>query len=320
MFGLFNNMNPETTTLIVVCALFGTAVFLLIMVLVQYLKDRDPIRLRIEALAPRESGGKNASAGREKAKKNFTQFLKKLAPTSNKSDKDDWEKNKLRKDLLAAGFRSNEALSVFIGIKILMALALPVLALTATLSANAKPILTLMATFGGAVIGFIGPSLILEKIGAKRGKKVIRELPSVLDLLVIAVEAGLGLDAAIKRVTAELKNSAPLLCEELTILSMELKLGVPRDQALRNLAKRTAVDEVSSLVTMLIQADKFGVSVARSLRVFSDEMRVKRRQLAEEAAAKIPLKLLFPVLFLIFPAIMAVMAGPAILNIMKTMF
>lgn len=320
MFGLFNNMDPETTTLIVVCALFGTAVFLLIMVLVQYLKDRDPIRLRIEALAPREGGGKNASAGREKAKKNFTQFLKKLAPTSNKSDKDDWEKNKLRKDLLAAGFRSNEALSVFIGIKILMALALPVLALTATLSANAKPILTLMATFGGAVIGFIGPSLILEKIGAKRGKKVIRELPSVLDLLVIAVEAGLGLDAAIKRVTAELKNSAPLLCEELTILSMELKLGVPRDQALRNLAKRTAVDEVSSLVTMLIQADKFGVSVARSLRVFSDEMRVKRRQLAEEAAAKIPLKLLFPVLFLIFPAIMAVMAGPAILNIMKTMF
>lgn len=320
MFGLFSNITPETKTLIVVCGLFGAAVFMLIMVLVQYLKDRDPIRLRIDSLSPREGDGKNASAGRDKAKKNFTQFLKKLAPTSNKSDKDDWEKNKLRKDLLAAGFRSNEALSVFIGIKILLALAFPVLALTATLSANAKPILTLMATFGAAVIGFIGPSMILEKIGAKRGTKVVRELPSVLDLLVIAVEAGLGLDAAIKRVTAELKNSAPLLCEELTILSMELKLGVPRDQALRNLAKRTAVDEIGSLVTMLIQADKFGVSVARSLRVFSDEMRVKRRQLAEEAAAKIPLKLLFPVLFLIFPAIMAVMAGPAILNISKTMF
>ena len=320
MFGLFDNMDSSTKTLIVVCCLFGAAVFMLIMVLVQLLRERDPIRLRVESLGLRENDGTTSSVGRAKARRNFTQFLKKLAPSSNKSDKDDWEKNKLRKDLLAAGFRSPEALSVFIGIKILMALALPVLALTATLSIDARPILTLMATFAAAVIGFIGPSIVLEKIGAKRGAKVIRELPGVLDLLVIAVEAGLGLDAAIKRVTTELKNSAPLLCEELTILSMELKLGVPRDQALRNLAKRTAVDEVGSLVTMLVQADKFGVSVARSLRVFSDEMRTKRRQLAEEAAAKIPLKLLFPVLFLIFPAIMAVMAGPAILNIMKTMF
>lgn len=171
-----------------------------------------------------------------------------------------------------------------------------------------------------AAIGFILPGYIITLKTRKRQTAITRELPDVLDLLAITVEAGLGLDAAIARVAKEVRVSSPILSGEMNLASLELRAGIPRDQALRNLANRCGVDEVSSLVAMLNQADRFGVSVGRSLRVHSDSVRTKRRQRMEELAAKIPLKLLFPVLFLIFPAIMVVMAGPAIIRVSETMF
>ena len=140
-----------------------------------------------------------------------------------------------------------------------------------------------------------------------------------LDLLVVSVEAGLGLDQALTRVGQELAFAYPELSDELRLINLELRAGKPRPEALRNLADRTGVDDLSSLVTMLIQTDKFGTSVAQSLRVYSDTLRTKRRQRAEEAAAKIALKLLFPLIFCIFPSLLLVLLGPAFIQIYRVL-
>ncbi len=230
-----------------------------------------------------------------------------------------WQLNQLKRDLMSAGYTSNEAVSLFLGIKVALTFLVPVLVLLSPLRAKLDGPMILIVPIMAALLGFLMPNLILGKMISARTLKINKELPGVLDLLVIAVEAGLGLDAAMRRVALELSISAPVLARELTMVSLELKVGIPRAQALKNLAARCGAEEVSTLVSMLIQADRFGVSIGRSLRVHSDSVRDKRRQKIEEDAAKIPLKLLFPVLFLIFPAILAAMLGPAIIKIGETM-
>lgn len=295
-------------------ALAVAAVILLLAVSVwNLLLRRDPVWRRLRAISesPSQSRTGKPSGG---PRQMFLGLLKRLSSAGKGGE--GWQKSKIRNDLAVAGFRSPEAVSTFIGLKIALCFGLPGLALIVGLVVRMRPGGVLVIAVMAAVLGFLVPSYIIEKLGKARAYRIYKELPNVLDLLVIAVEAGLGLDAAVKRVSNELSASSPLLAEELTLLSLELKLGVPRDTALRNLARRCGVDELNSLVAMLIQADRFGVSIGRSLRVHSDELRTKRRQHLEELAAKIPLKLLFPVLFMIFPAIMAVMAGPAVISIM----
>jgi tight adherence protein C len=138
-----------------------------------------------------------------------------------------------------------------------------------------------------------------------------------MDLIIVCIEAGLGLDAAIARTGQEMRLRSPALAGELHLVTLELRVGVSREQALQNLALRTGLDEVASLVTMLRQADRFGTSIAESLRVHADSLRTRRRQRAEEAAAKIPLKLLFPLIFCIFPSLMLVLLGPAVISIYR---
>jgi len=142
-------------------------------------------------------------------------------------------------------------------------------------------------------------------------------LPDALDLLVVSVEAGLGLDQAIQRVSQELAFAHPDLCDELRLINLELRAGKPRTEALHNLGERTGVDDIISLVAMLVQTDKFGTSVAQSLRVHSETVRTKRRQRAEEAAAKTGVKMVFPLVFCIFPAVWVVTIGPAILKFIE---
>jgi len=299
-------------------ALALAAVILLLAAAVwSLLLRRDPVWRRLRAIseAPSHTRPSKSSGG---PKQMFYGLLKRLSSATKGGE--GWQKSKIRNDLAVAGFRSPEAVSIFIGLRIALCFGLPGLGLIAGLSSKMRPGGVLVLAVMAAVLGYLVPSYILEKMGKARANRISKELPNVLDLLVIAVEAGLGLDAAVKRVSSELSVSSPTLAEELTLLSLELKLGVPRDAALRNLARRCGVDELNSLVAMLIQADRFGVSIGRSLRVHSDELRTKRRQKLEEMAAKIPLKLLFPVLFMIFPAIMAVMAGPAVISIMEGMF
>jgi tight adherence protein C len=230
-------------------------------------------------------------------------FVKRVGEKAPRSPK---EMGSLRLRLVQAGYRREEALTVFFGIRIVFALSL--FALFAT-SLVTKPNLTF--ALGGLALGYLLPGMVLARLAKRRAHRIRLSLADMLDLLVVSVEAGLGLDQALSRVGAELAFAYPELSDELRLINLELRAGKPRSEALRNLADRTGVDDLSSLVTMLIQTDKFGTSVAQSLRVYSETLRTKRRQRAEEAAAKTGVKMVFPLVFCIFPAIWVVTIGPA---------
>ena len=169
----------------------------------------------------------------------------------------------------------------------------------------------------GSLLGFYLPDIWLKQITDKRKEKVLKGLPDCMDLLVVCVEAGMGLDSAIKRVGDELNLSYPELSEELNLLNLELRAGKQRRDALNNFAMRTGLTETKSLATLIIQTDKFGTSVAVALKVFSDSFRTQRFQRAEEKAAKLPVAILMPLIFFIFPALFVVILGPAIIKIFR---
>jgi tight adherence protein C len=173
------------------------------------------------------------------------------------------------------------------------------------------------AWFGA--VGWIIPPFVVRKRLKKRQKEVQRALPDALDMLVVCVEAGLGLNQALLRVADEIHYVSPLLSEQIIMVNLEIRAGTPREDALRMLAERTGLPDVSSLVAMLIQTDRFGTSVANALRVQSQSLRTKRRQRAEEAAAKTAIKLVFPLVLCVFPALFVVILGPAMIQILETM-
>ncbi|CAN5885080.1 type II secretion system F family protein [soil metagenome] len=225
------------------------------------------------------------------------------------------EMGSLRLRLVQAGYRRDEAITIFFGIHALFAVVLFLF-----LSSNflARP--NTMMALGGLGLGYIAPGMILARLAKRRSHRIRLSLADALDLLVVSVEAGLGLDQALSRVGSELAFAYPELSEELKLINLELRAGKARSEALRNLADRTGVDDLSSLVTMLIQTDKFGTSVAQSLRVYSDSLRTKRRQRAEEAAAKTGVKMVFPLVLCIFPSIWVVNIGPAAIKFVTVLF
>jgi len=170
-----------------------------------------------------------------------------------------------------------------------------------------------------AVLGWIAPTFYVGHRVKKRQKEVVKALPDALDLLVVCVEAGLGLNQAIVRVSEEIEHVSRLMSEQLALVNLEIRAGTPRDEALRNLGERTGVPDVSSLVAMLIQTDRFGTSIAQALRIHADTMRTKRRQRAEEAAAKTTIKLVFPLVLFIFPTMFVVILAPALIKIIRTL-
>jgi tight adherence protein C len=239
-------------------------------------------------------------------------FIKRVGEKAPRSPK---EMGNLRLRLTQAGYRREEALTIFFGIRIVFALSLFAVFSTSILS---KPNLTL--ALGGLGLGYVLPGMVLARMAKRRAHRIRLSLADMLDLLVVSVEAGLGLDQALSRVGQELAFAYPELSAELKLINLELRAGKPRSEALRNLADRTGVDDLSSLVTMLIQTDKFGTSVAQSLRVYSETLRTKRRQRAEEAAAKTGVKMVFPLVFCIFPAIWVVTIGPAAIRFITVLF
>lgn len=224
------------------------------------------------------------------------------------------EMGKLQTKLVRAGYRGHEAIAVFFGIRLGVAMLLFGICSTPILM---RPNLGFALAACG--LGYLLPSMALGRLAKRRQHRIRLGLADALDLLVVSVEAGLGLDQAIQRVGEEIAFAYRDLSDELRLVNLELRAGKGRTEALRALAERTGVDDLSSLVAMLVQTDRFGTSVAQSLRVHAETMRTKRRQRAEEAAAKTGVKMVFPLVFCIFPAIWVVTIGPAAIKFVQVL-
>lgn len=305
------------------------AVFLSILLLVaggySYYEARRRQRQVVDAIKGAEESlildkkseyGTSAQEGR---KGYFQQLINSLGRRAK--PKDEEEISGLRLKLMQAGYRRHGAPLVFFGYRIFLAVLFSVIVLTgrifvvrAMMPGSFVAIAVLLV-----VAGYYLPSLWLRIKISSRQQKILEGLPDALDLMVVCVEAGMGLDAAINRVGEEMTLRNAVVSEEFRLMGLELRAGKLRREALRNLGIRTGLDDVKSLMTLLIQTDKFGTSIAQALRVHSESMRTRRYQKAEEIAAKLPVKLVFPLILCIFPALFVVIVGPAIIKIFRVL-
>jgi tight adherence protein C len=229
------------------------------------------------------------------------------------------EAKKLQKQLMQAGFRSPSAPLTFRALQLIALAGMPaIVAIGCALLARPlnSAVLYILAAF---VLGFFLPRYALQRMIRSRQQLIRWGLADALDLMVISIEAGLGLNAAMVKVSTELREAHPDICDEFEMANLEMRVGRDREESLRNLAERTGVDDLRSLVAMLIQTDKFGTSIARAIRAFSDSLRTKRRQRAEQAAQKAAVKLLFPLACFLFPTLFIALLGPAALQLMDTL-
>jgi len=231
--------------------------------------------------------------------------------------KEGWESSQLRIRFMNAGYRSETAPMIFFIAKTVLTFLLPVMFILYITISGAQYSANILLLFIvlSAGLGYFLPNVFLERRIAYRKREILDSFPDAMDLIIVCVESGLGLDAALARVGEEMHMISPTLGEELHLINLELRAGSSRERALRNLALRTGVEDIDTLVAMLVQSDRFGTSVAQALRVHAENLRTKRRLRAEEAAAKIALKLLFPLIFFIFPSMLLVLLGPALISI-----
>lgn len=267
-------------------------------------------RPEAEAATGRETSGEALRAGFFDT---LARIGAKFAPTKGE------EVSELRLELIRAGYRKNTAITVFWGVKMGLALAgLGLAALahaTALAKVQAQVVALVYLSFPG--LGLYLPNMWLRRAGEERRKAIRNALPDALDLLVVCVEAGMGLDQAVYRVSQELRAGYPVMSDEFRQLNLELRAGKSRRDALKNLSWRIGIDDVNSLTALLIQSDMFGTSIAQTLRVYADAMRTKRFQLAEEIAAKLPVKMLLPLIFFILPPLFLVILGPGVIRLAR---
>jgi tight adherence protein C len=280
------------------------AVFLLIASGGLLLFYREVMLQRIsEAISPRRKE-KSLTSVVQQAKSSIGSLMESVENLMPKSEK---EVSIVLQRLTRAGYRGESAVKIFYGCKVVTPILLSAIALVSGL-ANLGPFFVYLLTLGG---GFLAPDFWLGKKIEKRQKKLNRGLPDVLDLLVICMEAGLSLDQATARSAQELSQSQPELCDELNIVVLEQRAGRARSDAWKNMAERTGVESLRNLVSMLVQTEQFGTSIAKMLRVHSDSLRTQRVQMIEEMAGKTSVKLVFPLVLFIFPALFLVTLGPA---------
>ncbi len=244
----------------------------------------------------------------------FRDLMKRLGTLVPVSPKD---VTVMQRRLIRAGYRKDNALKVLYGAKLILGVLLPAAVFFMISKSDADPGNKTMYVVASATIGFFGPNEFVRIAAKKRQKQIQRGLANALDLMVVCVESGLGLDQAILQVAKELEKAHPEITQEFAIVNFELKAGKRRAEALRNLADRTAVEDLKKLVAVLIQADRFGTGIAQSLRAHSDYMRVQARQVAEEKAAKLGVKLVFPIFFCILPSLFVVTVGPVAMKIIR---
>lgn len=232
---------------------------------------------------------------------------------------EDWESSPIRVRFINAGLRGKGAPLIYFGAKTLLALLIPGIYLLVKgiggFDLDLANSLTMVLVL--AAIGYYLPNMVLSRLVFLRQRELFENFPDALDLMTVCVEAGLGMDAAIGRVGEEMAIKSAITSDEFRLVGLELRAGASRERALRNLAMRTGLEDIDSLVAMLVQADRFGTSVAESLRVHSEGLRTKRRLIAEEKAAKLAVKLLFPLIFTIFPSLLLVLLGPAFISISR---
>ena len=294
--------------------------FLLFLVIYQYIRQNARDHELIAKV--RESGEnriifnkENLSSETEDAVKNpILNFLRFLGKGSAFEQSADYTQTRAR--FFRAGLRKANTPALFWGTKFLLAFSLSACFFLGIIFL--KPVETptkLLASILLALSGYFLPDIWLHIKTSARKNKIIEGIPDLLDLLVVCVEAGMGLDSAIYRVAQEIKLSNKVLGDELNILNLEIRAGKSREKALRNLAERVDIEDIRSLVTLLIQTDKFGTSIGQALRVYSDSFRTKRYQKAEEIAAKLPVKLMLPLILFIFPSIFVAIMGPAAIRV-----
>jgi tight adherence protein C len=225
----------------------------------------------------------------------------------------------LRLRLIQSGYPGTAAAPVYLGSRLFLPAALAAAALTLMPAMGFSATWSAVGAFWFGVIGYVYPALHVGSRRRARQKQMQRAIPDALDLLVVCVEAGLALNQALLRVSEEVERLSPVLSEQLALVNLEIRAGTAREDALRNLGDRTGLDDVKSLVAMLIQTDRFGTSIAQALRVHADTVRTTRRQRAEEAAAKTTIKLVFPLVLFIFPTMFVVILGPAMIQILETL-
>ncbi|MBN1490531.1 MAG: type II secretion system F family protein [Phycisphaerae bacterium] len=303
--------------MIVIAVMIVVSVAMIVYALLPNRKEQDATLLR--RMSGR-SDNAEASSFRAPARESTTErVMKKFAPLAVKPvmPKSDEDMSRLRVRLATAGIRRENAPMMFLASKTMLGIAMTALTLVFTWSSGQDTTHVLGLTAFLGAIGFLLPDVWLWMGTKQRSEKVRNGLPDSLDLMVISVEAGLGLDAAIQRVGEEMRTAHPELSEEMVIATLETQMGVPRSEALHNMAARTGLSEMKALVAVISQAEKFGTSVAKALRNQADSMRVKRRLKAEERAQKTTVKLMLPLVLFIFPAIFVVLLGPAMLQIYR---
>ncbi len=308
----------------VVAAVSFLALFFMCVGMVQYIRQTSRRREIVKKITLSGGGAlygaTPASAGKESAGEGlFINFLRALGKRVMPSASEDYSRIKLK--FLRAGIRRENVAAIFWGAKLVLALGLPLAFLAARLTVlklTDVP-LTVALEAMSALAGYYLPDFWLRVKTEQRQEKIEKALPDALDLMVICVEAGMGMDAAINRVAGEIELASPELSGELSLLNLELRAGKARRDALKNIALRTNIEAVSSLATTLIQTDKFGTSISAALSVFSDGFRTRRFQKAEEMAGKLPVKLMIPLIFFIFPALFVVIAGPAAILIYQNL-
>lgn len=273
-------------------------------------------RQRLRQLVAAEQVQPDRDTGWLKFVADLTRPISELA-----SPEEGFEQSNIKLRFVHAGIRNPSAPTAFFGIKTALTLGLPLIGFAALAFVGSQPkgnnLLLMLLLL--AATGYYAPNLVLNTMVKRRQREIFENFPDALDLMTVCVEAGLGTEAAMMRVAKDMQVKSPALGDEMRLVNLELRAGSDRERALRNLAFRTGVDEIDGFVTMISQAERFGTSIAASLRIQSDLLRTRRRQRAEEAAAKIALKLLFPLIFCIFPSLMVVLMGPAMIQVYRVL-
>lgn len=303
-------------------AVFGFIAVVAWTILERLAADKPRVEQRLDEFRDPMSARRKAHEGAVKTTDAMTKMIEKASAKAARplQPKDEMSASKLKLRLAHAGFRSEAAPSIYLGLKILALAGGFFIGGGSMLMLKGASQDAILWTIGIAGIGFYLPDVVVWLVSRGRKEAIFLGLPDALDLMVVCVEAGLGLDQAMRKVSEEMKTSYRVIAEEFGLCNFQLQMGRERTEVLHELGYRTGVDDVRALAAIIIQADKFGSSIAQALRVQSQSMRTRRRQLAEERAAKTAVKLIFPLVLFIFPAIFVVLVGPAAITMVNEMF